>query len=173
MCSTVKRKWPISHIKQLFPSLFREAGYNFHSPFFLRGNWPDNWPIPIKHRGVERRVGVARERKSEERRRGCLRLPSWTKLLHLWQLFYSNKISGVSRANKSSLISILYMNLTTSQFTKTSTRGSRHVQGRPWKRWWWWWRGMGTVVTILQGWQGSSPAQTGHAGGGGGHRLPS
>ena len=47
-------------------SLFREAVYNFHSPFFLRGNnWPDNWPIPMKHRGLTMGVRGGKREKDE------------------------------------------------------------------------------------------------------------
>lgn len=77
-----------------------------------------------------------------------LLLPYWTKLLHLWQLLYFNKICGLSRADTSLLMSIVYMNLNLFQFTNT-------------------W-GMGTVVpgTTLRGWEGSLSCTVGE-----GHRL--
>ena len=141
--------------------MFREAVYNFHSPLLLRGNnWPDNWPIPIKHRG-----GGA-----ERRGWAPICLPYWTKLLHLWQLLLFNKISGVSRADKSLLISILYMNLNLFQFTRTSAGAPVCTEGTErWRE-----TEMGdrssSRGTILPGREGASPAiKTGRAGGGG-HR---
>lgn len=77
--------------------------------------------MPKKQGGYGGEWGKDEERES---RGQTLCLPYWTKLLHLWLLLYFNKISELNGANKSLLISILYMNLNFFRFTKTWGMGT-------------------------------------------------